>query len=102
MNRTDGSGRIEEFLDAAYRADNRTISDNLACGLSVDVVDDDNTAALQIAAAQGDLSVVSLYEHKLRLKHNISFLESSLFWNLLIRNYKQKYPAFSATEIKYL
>ncbi|KAK6101175.1 Ankyrin repeats (3 copies) family protein [Brugia pahangi] len=54
------SGRIKAFLDAAYRADYEAISDNLAHGLSVDIMDDDNTTALQIASAQGNLAMMQI------------------------------------------
>lgn len=64
--------RIEAFLVAAYNADYQTISNNLAYGLSADVMDDDHITALQIASAQGNLPMVSLFELKLKcicIKH---------------------------------
>uniref|UniRef100_A0A915PFQ0 SAM domain-containing protein n=1 Tax=Setaria digitata TaxID=48799 RepID=A0A915PFQ0_9BILA len=57
---SDELGKVEAFLDAAYKADYGTISNNLAYGLSADVVDDDHTTALQIASAQGNLSVMQI------------------------------------------
>lgn len=50
---------VEAFLDAAYRADLEGVSGALANGLSADVVDDSHTTALQIAAAQGNLAMVT-------------------------------------------
>lgn len=66
VKETDESERTEVFLDAAYKADYETISNNLAYGLSADVMDDDHTTALQIASAQGNLRVVSLFELQLK------------------------------------
>nr|CRZ25734.1 Bm10874 [Brugia malayi] len=60
LKETNESGRIKAFLDAAYRADYEAISDNLAHGLSADIMDDDNTTALQIASAQGNLAMMQI------------------------------------------
>ncbi|CAG9539605.1 unnamed protein product [Cercopithifilaria johnstoni] len=51
---------IEAFLVAAYNADYQTISNDLAYGLSADVMDDDHITALQIASAQGNLPVMQM------------------------------------------
>ncbi|EFO22423.2 hypothetical protein LOAG_06058 [Loa loa] len=60
VNGTNESERIEAFLNATYMADYRTISNNLAYGLSADAMDDDNTTALQIASAQGNLPMMQM------------------------------------------
>uniref|UniRef100_A0A0R3RJC3 ANK_REP_REGION domain-containing protein n=1 Tax=Elaeophora elaphi TaxID=1147741 RepID=A0A0R3RJC3_9BILA len=60
VKEADDLERIEAFLDAAYKADYQTISNNLAYGLSADVMDDDHTTALQIASAQGNLPVMQM------------------------------------------
>ncbi|KAL4002899.1 Ankyrin repeats (3 copies) family protein [Acanthocheilonema viteae] len=65
MDVTEVSGtneweKIEAFLVAAHEANYQTISNNLAYGLSADVMDDDHITALQIASAQGNLPMMQM------------------------------------------
>lgn len=63
INGTDEWKRTEEFLVAVYKADYQTVSSSLAYGLSADTMDDDHITALQIASAQGNLPMVSVYSN---------------------------------------
>ncbi|MCP9259242.1 hypothetical protein DINM_002202 [Dirofilaria immitis] len=58
--KTHESEKVEIFLNAAYKADYEAVNNHLADGLSADVADDDNTTALQIASAQGNLPVMQI------------------------------------------
>lgn len=50
----------EAFLEAAMVADEETVAMLLDAGIHPDIFDDEHVTALQFAAAQGNITMVSL------------------------------------------